>query len=52
MDKQTMKSCGDKVSKSFCIMPWTHLHTWPNGNVFPCCIADSAKPIGNLKTTH
>ena len=39
---------GDKVSKTFCIMPWTHLHTWPSGNVFPCCLADSSKPIGNL----
>lgn len=43
-----MESAGDKVSKSFCIMPWTHLHTWPNGKVFPCCLADSSKPIGNL----
>lgn len=43
------ESAGDKVSESFCIMPWTHLHTWPNGNVFPCCLADSRYPIGNLK---
>jgi radical SAM protein with 4Fe4S-binding SPASM domain len=42
------KGAGDKVSDTFCIMPWTHLHTWPNGNVFPCCLADSSKPIGNL----
>lgn len=43
-----MESAGDKVSKTFCIMPWTHLHTWPNGKVFPCCLADSNKPIGDL----
>ena len=42
-------SNGDKVSSTFCIMPWVHLHVWPNGNVFPCCIADSDYPLGNLK---
>jgi radical SAM protein with 4Fe4S-binding SPASM domain len=47
--KTKFESAGDKVSESFCIMPWTHLHTWPNGNVFPCCLADSNHPIGNLK---
>ena len=40
---------GDSVSDTFCIMPWTHLHTWPNGNVYPCCLADSDSPLGNLK---
>ena len=48
-EKLKFESAGDKVSESFCIMPWTHLHTWPNGNVFPCCLADSNHPIGNLK---
>jgi radical SAM protein with 4Fe4S-binding SPASM domain len=47
--KTKFESAGDKVSESFCIMPWTHLHTWPNGNVYPCCLADSDHPIGNLK---
>lgn len=42
-------SPGDKVSNTFCIIPWVHLHTWPNGKVFPCCLADSNHPIGNLK---
>ena len=23
-----------------CILPWTHLHVWPNHNVFPCCITN------------
>jgi radical SAM protein with 4Fe4S-binding SPASM domain len=48
MNNQIMESAGDKVSKSFCIMPWTHLHTWPSGKVFPCCLADSNKPVGDL----
>jgi radical SAM protein with 4Fe4S-binding SPASM domain len=46
---QKFNSAGDKVSDTFCIMPWTHLHTWPNGNVYPCCLADSDYPVGNLK---
>lgn len=43
------ESQGDRVSETFCIMPWVHLHTWPNGNVYPCCLADSDYPLGNLK---
>jgi radical SAM protein with 4Fe4S-binding SPASM domain len=43
------ESQGDRVSETFCIMPWTHLHVWPNGNTYPCCLADSDHPIGNLK---
>ena len=29
-------------SKYFCILPWIHIHAWPNGKVFPCCMADSS----------
>lgn len=43
------KEPGEKISKTFCILPWIHLHTWPNGNVFPCCIVDFRENIGNLK---
>jgi len=33
----------EKVANSdtFCIMPWIHLHTTPEGVAAPCCIADS-----------
>lgn len=34
-----------KESKHFCILPWIHLHAWPNGKVMPCCVADSSKPV-------
>ena len=40
---------GDKISKSFCVLPWLHLNTWPNGNVYPCCLTDWREEIGNLK---
>ena len=36
-------------SESYCIIPWIHLNTWPNGNVFQCCITDFRNHIGNLK---
>ena len=49
MSNERFESAGDKVSNSFCIMPWVHLHSWPNGNVYPCCLADSDYPIGNVK---
>ena len=30
-------------SKIFCMAPWIHMHVWPNGRAFPCCLADPAK---------
>lgn len=32
---------------SMCIVPFIHLHTWPAGQVFPCCVAAS-EPIGDM----
>lgn len=26
-------------SKSFCILPWVHIHTSPIGKIYPCCIS-------------
>lgn len=37
-------------NKAFCILPWIHMHVWPNGNAMPCCVADSDQPFGNLKS--
>ena len=36
-----------KKSKVFCMMPWVHMHMWPNGDTFPCCLAESRMPVGN-----
>ena len=49
MDKIKLENAGDKVSKTFCILPWIHQHTWPNGDVFPCCVSKSSMPLGNMK---
>ena len=34
--------------KPLCIIPWVHLHTWPNGNVYPCCVTPMQHIAGNL----
>lgn len=44
-----MKNPGDKISKTFCVLPWLHLNTWPNGNVYPCCLTDWREELGNMK---
>lgn len=36
-------------SKKFCIYPWNHLHAWPTGQAFPCCMSDPTGQVGNLK---
>lgn len=33
---------------AFCVAPVMHTHTWPNGNVYPCCQANPHEPFGNL----
>ena len=36
-------------SESFCMLPWTHLHGWPDGRAYPCCLAKADHPVGNFK---
>lgn len=36
-------------SENFCMLPWLHLHSWPDGSAFPCCLAKAAHPVGNFK---
>ena len=40
----------DRLIKSdvFCIIPWIHMHAFPNGQAYPCCLGDSHHAIGNL----
>jgi organic radical activating enzyme len=33
----------------FCIIPWIHLHAYPDGRAYPCCISTMENPIGNLR---
>jgi len=42
-----------KESKTFCLMPWLHLHTSPEGKSAPCCVSTSVQTptgIGNSRT--
>ena len=36
-------------SENFCMLPWIHLHAWPDGSAYPCCLAKAAHPVGNFK---
>lgn len=40
-------------SETFCMLPWVHLHTMPNGVAAPCCIAEccaTPEGFGNSRT--
>jgi hypothetical protein len=39
-----------KTGKHFCVLPWIHFHAWPDGKVMPCCVADSSKPVSQVKS--
>ncbi|MFI5347939.1 MAG: twitch domain-containing radical SAM protein [Elusimicrobiota bacterium] len=38
-------------SDVFCVLPWIHMHVSSDGRVQPCCTADAASPLGDLKTS-
>lgn len=36
-------------SETFCMMPWVHLHAFPDGRAYPCCLGDYWYPVGDLR---
>ena len=40
----------DRLIKSdvFCIIPWIHMHAFPDGRAYPCCLSEPQHPVGNL----
>lgn len=36
-------------SSVFCMMPWVHLHAFPDGRAYPCCLSEPKYPIGHLR---
>ena len=36
-------------SKTFCMMPWVHMHAFPDGRAYPCCLSDYWHPMGDLR---
>jgi len=41
----------DRLVKSdtFCMIPWIHMHAFPDGRAYPCCLGEDKHPIGNFK---
>lgn len=37
----------DYNDKHFCVLPWIHMHIWPNGITYPCCLATNDYQLGN-----
>ena len=35
-------------SESFCMLPWMHLHAFPDGRAYPCCFALDKLPVGDV----
>ena len=35
-------------SDTFCMLPWLHLHAFPDGRAYPCCFALDQYPVGDL----
>jgi radical SAM protein with 4Fe4S-binding SPASM domain len=38
-----------KDSKTFCMMPWLHMHAFADGRVYPCCFGEYEMHMGNLR---
>ena len=36
-------------SETFCMLPWIHMHAFPDGRAYPCCLSLMDHPIGTLK---
>ena len=36
-------------SDTFCMLPWMHMHAFPDGRVYPCCLAEYFHPVGDLR---
>ena len=38
------------TSKTFCMYPWVHLHAYPTGEAYPCCMAEMhIGQVGNCR---
>lgn len=36
-------------SETFCMLPWVHMHAFPDGRAYPCCLSDYWRPVGDLR---
>ena len=37
-----------KISDTFCVLPWIHLHAWPEGRAMLCCVAHGGAKRGEI----
>jgi hypothetical protein len=35
-------------SKTFCMLPWIHLHTGPTGIAGPCCLSKAVSTVDGI----
>ena len=38
----------DKVSSTYCPLPWSHLYVGPDGKIAPCCVGKHIGEYGNI----
>lgn len=51
MEKNLEKELQElKDSKTFCLIPWIHLHVMPDSSVIPCCVSPYDNVYGNGTT--
>lgn len=36
-------------SDTFCMLPWMHMHAFPDGRAYPCCLGEYHHPVGDLR---
>lgn len=36
-------------SDTFCMLPWMHMHAFPDGRAYPCCLSEYWYPVGDLR---
>lgn len=36
-------------SETFCMLPWVHMHAFPDGRTYPCCLSEYWHPVGDLR---
>lgn len=36
-------------SNTFCMLPWVHMHAFPDGRAYPCCLSEYWHPVGDLR---
>ena len=39
-------------SDVFCMLPWIHLHAYPDGRAYPCCLAKYETPCWLIARKH